>query len=87
MHMLEKTRKVVTMGFVLVEGHSEEFGYIKVFAVGNASVYENKMQQNNQRCQNKRKRASANTYRQLVYTQIYASTKRAKNRRRNLATS
>ena len=39
MHMLKKTRKVVTMGIVLGEGHSEEFGYNKGWAVGNAYVY------------------------------------------------
>ena len=67
MHMVQRTINVVTMGIVLGDGHSEKFGYNKGCAVGYECVYANRMQQNNQRCQKKRKRVNSNAYRQVVY--------------------
>ena len=84
MHTVQRTTNVVTMGIVFGDGHSEKFGYNKGCAAGDKCVYANRMQQNNQRCQKKRKRVNSNAYRQLVYKQMEAGTKWVKNSRRNL---
>ena len=75
MHMVQRTINVVTMGIVLGDGHSEKFGYNEGGAAGDKCVYANRMQQNNQRCQKKRKRVNSNAYRQVVYKQMEAGTK------------
>ena len=85
MQTVQTNRKVVTIGMLFGEDDWEEFRHIKGFRVCIVCLYVNGRQKNEQPHKKKRKRASANGCRQLVYKQMQTSTERAKNSRRHLA--
>ena len=67
------------MGMVFGGGHSEEFRDSNGCTACNLCVYENGSKKTQTIMQQKQKRAGANGCRQLVYKQMYASTKRGNN--------